>query len=124
MHFHVGIDDDDLRIDLMNQVIYFLLYILSLSTSSPFWERENTGLKSYRLSIIGELTPTKILNAFESYSEYQDHVISLVDAGMIEDVSKLWWDVHPSQNFPSLEMGIADVYTKIDDAATIAALFC
>lgn len=123
MHVHVGIDDDDLRIDLMNQVIYFLPHILSLSTSSPFWEGENTGLKSYRLSVFDELPRTGIPNAFESYTEYQRHVTSLVDAGMIEDASKLWWDVRPSQSFPTLEMRIADVCTTIDDAAAIAALF-
>ena len=48
MHVHVGIDDDELRIDLMNQVCYFLPHLLALSTSSPFWHSTDTGLKSYR----------------------------------------------------------------------------
>ena len=87
MRFHVGIDDDDLRVDLMNRVIYFLRHILSLSTSSSFWKGENTGLKSYRLSGFDKLPRAGIFNDFEPYSEYQRHVTSLVDAVMIEDAS-------------------------------------
>lgn len=123
MHVHVGIDDDELRIDLLNQVVYFLPHILSLSTSSPFWQGEETGLMSYRLSVFDELPRTGIPNTFDSYAEYQRHIGSLVDAGLIEDASKLWWDIRPSQSYPTLEMRIADVCTTIDDAAAIAALF-
>lgn len=123
MHVHVGIDDDELRIDLLNQVVYFLPHILSLSTSSPFWQGENTGLMSYRLSVFDELPRTGIPNTFDSFAEYQRHVASLINAGLIEDASKLWWDIRPSQSYPTLEMRIADVCTSIDDAAAIAALF-
>jgi len=123
MHVHVGIDDDELRIDLLNQVSYFLPHILALSTSSPFWQGELTGLMSYRLSVFDELPRTGIPNVFDSYPEYQRHVNVLVNAGLIEDSTKLWWDVRPSQNFPTLEMRISDLCTNIDDAATIAALF-
>ena len=49
MHVHVGIEDDDLRIDLMNQASYILPHLLALSTSSPFWHGMDTGLKSYRM---------------------------------------------------------------------------
>ncbi len=124
MHVHVGIDDDELRIDLLNQVAYFLPHILSLTTSSPFWQGEVTGLMSYRLSVFDELPRTGIPNTFDSFAEYQRHVVALVNAGLIEDASKLWWDVRPSQRYPTLEMRIADVCTNIDDAAAVAALFC
>jgi len=123
MHVHVGIDDDELRIDLLNQVSYFLPHLLAFSTSSPFWQGEDTGLKSYRLSVFDELPRTGLPNVFESWPEYQRHVDALVGAGLIEDASKLWWDVRPSQRFPTLEMRITDVCTRIDDAAAIAALF-
>ncbi len=123
MHVHVGIDDDELRIDLLNQVSYFLPHILVLSTSSPFWQGEDTGLKSYRLSAWDELPRTGIPNTFESHVEYQRHVDALVDAGLIEDGTKLWWDVRPSARYPTLEMRIADVCTLIDDSVAVAALF-
>ncbi|MCZ6461476.1 MAG: glutamate-cysteine ligase family protein, partial [Actinobacteria bacterium] len=43
MHVHVGIEDEDTRIDLMNQVLYFLPHLLGLSTSSPYWHSADTG---------------------------------------------------------------------------------
>ncbi len=123
MHVHVGIDDDELRIDLLNQVSYFLPHILALTTSSPFWEGRDTGLKSYRLSVWDEMPRTGIPHAFDSNAEYQRHVDALVRSGLIEDATKLWWDVRPSARFPTLEMRIADVCTRIEDAAAVAALF-
>ncbi len=123
MHVHVGIDNDDLRIDLMNQVAYFLPHLLALSTSSPFWRGEDSGLKSYRLSVFDGLPRTGLPERFESYSEYQRHVDVLTRAGLLEDATMLWWDVRPSARFPTLEMRISDVCTRLDDAVSIAALF-
>ncbi len=123
MHVHVGIDDDELRLDLLNQVCYFLPHMLAFSTSSPFWQGEDTGLKSYRLSVFDELPRTGMPNAFDSWAESRRHVDALVGAGLNEDASKLWWDVRPSHRFPTLEMRITDVCTRIDDAVAVAALF-
>ena len=55
MHVHVCIEDEDLRIDLFNQLTYFLPHLLALSTSSPFWQGRDTGLKSYRLVVFDGL---------------------------------------------------------------------
>ena len=123
MHVHVGIDNDELRLDLMNQVTYFLPHMLAFSTSSPFWQGEDTGLKSYRLSVFNELPRTGLPNAFDSWPEYQRHVDALIRAGLIEDATKLWWDIRPSHRFPTLEMRITDVCTRIDDGVAVAALF-
>jgi carboxylate-amine ligase len=123
MHVHVGIDDDELRIDLMNQVSYFLPHLLALSTSSPFWLGEDSGLKSYRLSVFDELPRTGLPSRFESYGEYRRHVDVLVRAGVFDDASMLWWDIRPSCRFQTLEMRITDVCTRIDDAVAIAALY-
>ncbi len=123
MHVHVGIDDDDTRIDLLNQAVYFMPHLLALSTSSPFWKGEVTGLKSYRLSVFDELPRTGLPAQFDSFGEYQRTVDVLVNAGVIEDATKVWWDLRPSARFPTLEMRVPDVCTLLDDAITIAALF-
>lgn len=123
MHVHIGIEDDDLRIDLMNQIRYFLPHLLALSTSSPFWRGQDMGRKSYRLAVWNELPRTGMPEEFLSYGEYQRHVDVLVRAGIIEDASKLWWDVRPSCRFPTLELRITDVCTRLDDAITVAAIF-
>jgi carboxylate-amine ligase len=123
MHVHVGIDDDELRIDLMNQARYFLPHLLVLSTSSPFAEGEDTGLKCYRLAAYNELPRTGLPQRFESWAEYRDTVDLLVRNAVIEDASKIWWDLRPSARFPTLEMRIADVCTLLDDAVCVAALY-
>jgi carboxylate-amine ligase len=123
MHVHVGIEDDELRMDLMNQVSYILPHLLALSTSSPFWESHDTGLKSYRIAVWNEMPRTGLPERFESYGEYQRHVQVLVDTGVIEDSSKLWWDIRPSARFPTLEVRICDICTRLDDAICLAALY-
>jgi carboxylate-amine ligase len=123
MHVHVGIEDDELRIDLLGQAAYFLPHLLALSTSSPFWQGNVTGLKSYRLSVFDELPRTGMPHQFSSYSEYLRTVELLVSAGLIEDATKLWWDLRLSARFPTLEMRITDVCPLIEDGIAIAAMF-
>ncbi len=122
MHVHVGINDDPLRIDLMNQAVYFLPHLLALSCSSPFWNGNDTGLKSYRLTIFDALPRTGLPEKFQSYNEYERHVDILINAGVIQDSTKIWWDMRPSGRFPTLEARIMDVCTRMDDAIALAAL--
>jgi carboxylate-amine ligase len=123
MHVHVEIGDRDLRIDLMNQVSYFLPHILALSGSSPFWHGTDTGLKSYRPAVFRALPRTGIPDEFNDWAEYQRHVDVLVGTGVIEDSTKLWWDIRPSARYPTLEMRSSDICTRYEDAITIAALY-
>jgi carboxylate-amine ligase len=107
----------------MNEVRRFLPVLLALSTSSPFWHGENTGLKSYRTAI-NDTTPRKgIPEYFASWRDYEKTVATLVNAGVIEDATKIWWDLRPSARFPTLELRITDICPLIDDALCIAALF-
>lgn len=122
MHIHVGIDDDDLRIDMMNQIPYFLPHLLALSTSSPFWEGSKTGLRSYRLTVFDNLPRTGLPPEFSSYAEYQRSLDTIIDTGMIEDATKIWWDLRPSARFPTVEVRICDVCPRLEDALAIAAL--
>ena len=122
MHVHVGIDDDELRIDLMNQFSYFLPHLLALSCSSPFWEARDTGLKSYRLTVFDAVPRTGLPERFDSYAEYERHIRVLVDAGLIPDSTMIWWDLRPSARYPTLETRIMDVCTSMDDALCLAAL--
>jgi carboxylate-amine ligase len=123
MHVHVAIEDEDLRIDLLGQAAYFLPHLLALSTSSPFWDGQPTGLKSYRLAVFDELPRTGTPYQFNSWGEYERSIEVLVHAGLIEDATKIWWDLRPSARFPTLEMRITDVCPLLADGITIAALF-
>jgi carboxylate-amine ligase len=123
MHVHVGVEDDELRIDLMNQARYFLPHLLVLSTSSPFAEGEDTGLKSYRLAAYQELPRTGLPGRFESWEEYRSTIDLLVRNAIVEDATKIWWDLRPSARFATLEMRITDVCTLVEDAVCVAALY-
>lgn len=121
-HVHIGIEDDEARIDLMNQFTYFLPHLLALSGSSPYWQGEDTGLSSYRLTIFDNLPRTGLPPRFSSWSEYARSVQMIVDTGAIEDSTKIWWDIRPSARFPTLEARICDTSPRMEDALTIAAL--
>ena len=122
MHVHVGIEDNELRIDLMNQMAYFLPHLLALSCSSPFWGGRDTGLKSYRLTIFDALPRTGLPERFASWAEYQRHVNILINAGLIEDSTRIWWDLRPSARYPTLETRVMDVCTRLDDTISLAAM--
>ena len=122
MHVHIGIEDKNLRIDVMNQMRYFIPHILCLSTSSPFWLGEPTGFKSYRSIIFEDLPRTGIPEKFDSFQNYEAYIKTLIDSNTIEDPSKIWWDMRPHHTFPTLEFRICDCPTKADEAIAIAAL--
>jgi carboxylate-amine ligase len=122
MHVHVGVGNDDLRIDLLAQFPYFLPHLLALSASSPFWQGQDTGLASYRLTVFDNLPRTGLPPRFESWAEYRRSVEVLIDLGLIEDTSKIWWDLRPSARFPTVESRICDVAPRLEHTLSLAAL--
>lgn len=122
MHVHVGIDTNETRIDIMNQLTYFLPHLLAMSTSSPFWQGEDTGLNSYRLTVFDNLPRTGLPPQMNSWAAYDRSVQVLVDLKLIEDSSKIWWDLRPSAKFPTLESRICDVSPRLEVALSLAAL--
>jgi len=122
MHVHVGIPAEEQRIDIMNQLSYFLPHLLALSTSSPFWQGDDTGLASYRLTVFDNLPRTGLPPRPASWAEYERTVQVLIDLGLIEDSSKIWWDLRPSARFPTLESRIMDVSPRLEHALSLAAL--
>ena len=122
MHVHVGIEDREMRVDLMNQMLYFLPHLLALSTSSPYWQAEDTGLASYRLTVFDNLPRTGLPPRFSSWGEYERTAHVLTELEIIEDSTKIWWDLRPSHRFPTIESRICDVSPRMEDTLTIAAL--
>lgn len=122
MHVHVGIEDKSLRTDLLPQLSYFLPHLLALSSSSPYWQGDDTGLASYRLTVFDNLPRTGLPPHFESWAEYERTTGTLIDLGVIEDTSKIWWDLRPSGNFPTLETRIMDVSPRLEHTLALAAL--
>jgi carboxylate-amine ligase len=130
MHVHVGFGSDpeskDLMMEIMNQARYFIPHLLALSTSSPFWQGHNTGLKSYR-SVIFEMMPrTGIPHSFSSWAEYKRYERTLEKAGAFgkrDKRAKIWWDIRPHPIFDTMEFRITDICTRVEECVCIAALF-
>jgi glutamate---cysteine ligase / carboxylate-amine ligase len=123
MHVHAGITDENLRVDLMSQVAYFMPHLLALSSSSPFWEGHDTGLKAFRPIIIGDLPRSGLPEIFDSWNDWTEMLDDLAATGMVTDPSKIWWDLRPSAKHPTLEIRICDLCTWVEDGLTIAALY-
>lgn len=132
MHVHVGFGHKDnpalkhLMIEVMNQARYFIPHLLALSTSSPFWQGEYTGLRSYRSVVFEQLPRTGIPHSFQSWDEYQSYENLLRHVGSFgkgDPNAKIWWDIRPHPVFDTLEFRISDICTTIDEAVCIAALF-
>jgi carboxylate-amine ligase len=122
LHVHIGIEDRMLRIEVMNQIRSFLPLLLCLSTSSPFWHGRDTGLKSYRSVVFQNLPRTGIPQQFGSYADYRRYADTLLTTGSIAEPTHIWWDVRPSEKFPTLEIRIPDMCTRIEEALCLVAL--
>ena len=122
MHVHIGIDDREAQIHLMNASRYFLPHLLALSTSSPFWIGTQTGLKSYRSEVFKKFPRTDIPDYFSSYPEFENYVNLLLKTGCIDRPKKIWWDVRPHPHFPTLEFRICDIPSRVDEVLALAAL--
>jgi carboxylate-amine ligase len=122
LHVHVGVEDREVAIHLMNAARYFLPHILALSTNSPFWLGMDTGLKSYRCKVFDKFPRTNIPDYFPSWGEYDSFVKLLIKTNCIDNAKKIWWDIRPHPNFPTLEFRICDVPLRADETLAIAAL--
>jgi carboxylate-amine ligase len=122
LHVHIGIEDRETSIALMNQMRYFLPHILALSTSSPFWLGRNTGHKSVRASIFKRFPRTGIPDYFTSWADFENFVQTLIKTGCIDNGKKIWWDIRPHAFFNTLEVRICDLPTRLDESIAIAAL--
>jgi carboxylate-amine ligase len=122
LHVHVGIEDRDTSIHLMNQMRYFLPHLLALSTNSPFWLGMKTGLKSYRCKVFDKFPRTNIPDTFASFAEYEAFVDLLVRTRCIDNAKKIWWDVRPHPFFSTLEVRICDIPMRADESLALAAL--
>ena len=123
MHVHAGFGDADTRIRVMTALRRYLPMLHALSTSSPFNAGHETGFKSYRLSLIGALPRTGMPGPLWSWEEYDRLLSGYQRMKFLNDGSELWWDIRPSHAYPTVELRICDVCSRIEDAVSIAALY-
>jgi carboxylate-amine ligase len=109
LHVHVGIEDREAAIRIMNSMRYFLPHIMALATNSPFWLGINTGYKGYRAKVFENFPRTGIPDAFASYSEFENYVSLLVKTNCIDNAKKIWWDIRPHPFFNTVEVRACDI---------------
>jgi glutamate---cysteine ligase / carboxylate-amine ligase len=122
LHVHIGVEDRETAIQLMNHARYFLPHILALSTNSPFWLGMNTGLKSYRCKVFDKFPRTNIPDYFPSWGEYENFVKLLIKTNCVDNAKKIWWDIRPHPFFNTLEFRVADIPMRVDETIALAAL--
>jgi carboxylate-amine ligase len=122
LHVHIGVEDRETAIHMMNHARYFVPHILALSTNSPFWLGMNTGLKSYRCKVFDKFPRTNIPDYFPSYGEYENFIKLLIKTGCIDNAKKIWWDIRPHPFFNTIEFRICDIPMRVDETIALAAL--
>ncbi len=122
LHVHVGVEDREAAIRIMNSMRYFLPHILALSTNSPFWRGVNSGLKSYRAKVFDKFPRTNIPDSFASYAEFEQYVNLLIKTNSLDNAKKIWWDVRPHPFFDTVEVRICDIPLRAEESLAIAAL--
>jgi len=122
LHVHVGIEDREMQIQIMNGVRAFLPHLLALSVNSPFWCGRKTGVKSVRSTIFKRFPRTQIPDFYYSWDDYVKYVELLVRTNCIDDAKKIWWDIRPHAFFKTLEFRICDIPCRAEETVAIAAL--
>lgn len=122
LRVHIGVEDRELAVDVMNTMRYALPHILCLATSSPFWVGRNTGLKSYRNVLLDALPRTGIPGYFSSYQEYRSYIDTLIRTNSMPDASQVRYDIMPHYRFPTLVIRICDMLPEILDTLAVTAL--
>ncbi len=122
LHVHVGIEDREAAIRIMNSIRYFLPHILALSTNSPFWQGMKTGYKSYRAKVFENFPRTNLPETYNSYSEFENYINLLIKTNCIDNAKKIWWDVRPHPFFNTVEVRVCDIPMRAEESIAIAAL--
>ena len=122
LHVHIGVEDRETAIHMMNHARYFVPHILALSTNSPFWLGMNTGLKSYRCKVFDKFPRTNIPDYFPSWGEYENFIKLLIKTGCIDNAKKIWWDIRPHPFFNTIEFRVCDIPMRVDETIALAAL--
>ena len=123
MHIHVAVDDPEKAVGVLNGMLVHLPQLLALSTSSPFWRGEPTGLASTRQLVFAAFPRSGPPPRFQDYADYSRVVGQLERSGCIADYTHIWWDIRPHPRLGTIEVRICDAVTRIEDAIAIAA-FC
>jgi carboxylate-amine ligase len=121
-HVHVGLEDREAAVEAMNRARVWLAPLLALSANSPFWLGEDTGYASYRTQVWSRLPTTGPPAPFSSLAEHDALIEALVASGGAAEPTQVYWDIRLPEKLETVEVRVADVCTKVDEAVMLAGL--
>lgn len=122
LHVHVGIDDPEVAITVVNGIGPWLSPVVALAANSPYWNGRDTGYASYRTELWRRWPMAGTPAPFVDRADYESLVETLFRTGSIDDHARIYWDVRPSAKFPTVEFRVADVGMTVDDTVMVAGL--
>jgi glutamate---cysteine ligase / carboxylate-amine ligase len=122
LHVHVGLDDADKAIHVANGMRVHVPILLALSANSPFWRADATGLASSRMPIFRAFPRVGIPPFYDGWEDYEKRIGFMVESGVIEDYTYLWYDVRPHPNLGTIEVRAMDAQTRVEHTLALAAL--
>jgi carboxylate-amine ligase len=122
IHVHVGLDDPDKAIHVVNGMRVHLPLLLALSANSPFWRADQTGLLSTRTPIFRAFPRVGIPPRYDDYEDWSKRIRFMVQSRVISDYTYLWYDVRPHPNFGTVEIRVMDSQTRVEHTLALAAL--
>jgi carboxylate-amine ligase len=122
LHVHIGLDDRDKAIHVANGMRVHVPILLALSANSPYWRGDDSGLASTRMPIFRAFPRVGIPPYYAGWEDYESRIAFMVDAGVMEDYTWLWYDVRPHPNFGTVEIRAMDAQTHVEHTLGLAAL--
>jgi carboxylate-amine ligase len=122
LHVHIGVDDPEKAIHVANGMRVHVPILLALSANSPYWRGDDTGLASTRMPIFRAFPRVGIPPYYSDWADYERRISFMVDTGVMEDYTWLWYDVRPHPNFGTVEIRAMDAQTHIEHTLGLAAL--
>src|SRR5215213_9117848 len=122
LHVHIGVDDPEKAIHVANGMRVHVPILLALSANSPYWRGDDTGLASTRMPIFRQFPRVGIPPYYEGWADYERRIAFMVDSGVMEDYTWLWYDVRPHPNFGTVEIRAMDAQTHVEHTLGLAAL--
>ncbi len=122
LHVHIGINNADKAIYVMNRLTNYLPHLIALSASSPFWNGFDTGLATTRIKIFEELPNAGIPYYFKNWKMYSQLVENMIKSNSIDTVRDLWWDIRPHPIFGTIEVRVCDAMPTIKENLALTAM--
>lgn len=122
IHVHVGVDDVDKVIPIVNALTVYLPHLQALSASSPFWAGERTGYASNRALVFQQLPTAGLPWQLKDWAEFESYLDDMVRTGVMADASEVRWDIRPASRWGTVEIRACDGMSTLPELAAVAAL--